>query len=60
MALITKHYLFGANICDGCGKKNKNWMKKNFHNKKCSLKAMMKLAKIYNCNILNNLNNSNL
>lgn len=48
MANVNIHYTFGADICEGCGKKNKNWMKKNFHNKKCLSKFMRKMSKIYN------------
>jgi len=58
MAIITKPYTFGADICNGCGKKNKLWMKKNFHNKKCLAAFMIKTAKLYNGPIP--MNNSNL
>ena len=47
MAVITKGYTFGADICGGCDKKNKNWMRKNFHNKKCAEKFVIKMNKLY-------------
>lgn len=47
MALILKGYTFGADICDGCGKKNRYWNTRNFHNKKCAAKFIRKMNKFY-------------
>ncbi len=47
MGIVKFTCTFGAEICDGCGKKNRYWRTRNFHNNKCMQKFLVKMNKFY-------------